>query len=419
MHRAYLYLALSCILSLIFFALSVLKSAANSISEVAARKVAEKRGKNYPFFSEKFYTNPSEMRIVLQLSRQASLIGATFAVLTALYSMGAPYPSALALIIVIVVLVMLVEQLGARLAVAISPEKAFSLSLPLLPPLYLLFYPLMLPIYKILYLARKKLGNAIDREDDESIEENIRAFINVGEKEGILEKEEGVLVKSIVDFGDTLAREVMTPRTDMVTIELHESLESLKKLVIREKHSRIPVYNDTIDNVSGVVYARDLLEAFDRKNGGPTVSDLTKPAYFVPETKKVSELLKEMQKEKMQIAIVVDEYGGTAGLITIEDLLEEIVGEISDVHEREEPDIIKESEGIYIAKGICSIEEIESLFGSELKEEDFDTVGGFVFAKLGRVPSEGESLEFKGLRFEVLSAGNRRIRKVRVKRISA
>ncbi len=417
MSQGYLFIALSFILSLIFFALSVFKSAVNSISEVAARKVAEKRGKKYHFFAEKLYTNPSEMRIVLQLSRQASLIGAMFAILAAFLRMEVIYPVASALLVSIIVLAMFVEQLAARLMVAIHPEKAFSLSLPLLPFLYFLFYPLMYPIYSILAAARKKLGPVIDREDDESAEDNIRAFINVGEREGILEKEEGMLVKSIVDFGDTLAREVMTPRTDMITIEIHESIESLKKLVIREKHSRIPIFNDTIDNIVGIVYARDLLESYDVVKEGMNIADLVQPAYFVPETKKVSELLKEMQHEKMQIAMVVDEYGGTAGLITIEDLLEEIVGEIHDIHERDEADIIKESDGVYIAKGVCNIEEIENLFGSELKEEDFDTVGGFVFAKLGRVPSEGESFEFKDLKFEVLRADNRRIRKVRMRKI--
>ncbi len=417
MSKAYPFIALSFILSIIFFALSVFKSAVNSISEVAARKVAEKRGEKYHFFAEKLYANPSEMRIVLQLSRQASLIGAMFAILVAFLRMEVTYPVTSALLVSIIVLAMFVEQLAARLIVAIHPEKAFSLSLPLLPFLYFLFYPLMYPIYSVLSAARKKLGPVIDKEDDESVEENIRAFINVGERDEILEKEEGMLVKSIVDFGDTLAREVMTPRTDMITIEIHEGIDSLKKLVIREKHSRIPVFRDTIDNIVGIIYARDLLEAHDAMREGSSITDLVQPAYFVPETKKVSELLKEMQDEKMQIAMVVDEYGGTAGLITIEDLLEEIVGEIHDIHERGEPDIIKDSDGVYIAKGVCNIEEIENLFNSELKQDDFDTVGGFVFAKLGRVPSEGESFEFKDLKFEVLRADNRRIGKVRIRKI--
>ncbi|MEW5806878.1 MAG: hemolysin family protein [Acidobacteriota bacterium] len=411
----YIFIALA--LSFIFFALSVLKSAINSISEVAARKVAEIKGQNYPFFTEKLYSNPSKMRIVLQLSRQTSLIGATFATLAVLNILEISYAVTWTLLASIVVLIMFVEQLAARLVVAINPEKAFAVTIPFLPPVYLIFYPLMIPIYRILFAARKRFGAVIDREDDETLEENIRAFIDVGEKEGILEKEEGILVKSIVDFGYTLAREVMTPRTDMVVIKSDESLESLKKLFIRKKHSRIPVYNDNIDNIAGIVYIKDLLETLALQKGEMGISDFIKPAHFVPETKKVSDLLKEMQHEKIQIAIVVDEYGGTAGLITIEDLVEEIVGEISDVHEREEDDIVKETEDSYLVKGICNIEKVEALFNVELKEEGFDTVGGFIFARLGRVPLEGESFDAREIKFEILRADHRRIRRVRIKKI--
>ncbi len=384
---------------------------------MAIRQVAESRGEKYIFYSEKLFSNPSEMRIAIQLSRQIALIGATFSLLYLFIKMDLRFALTFTLLISIFLFIILFEQFIARLIIAIHPKKAYYFTLPLLPPLYFIFIPLIMPIYKMLDLAQKKFGESPLREDNEMTEENIKAFIDVGEKEGILEEEEGEMVKSIVNFGDTMAREVMTPRTDMIAIELNKSVKELIEIVRKEKHSRIPIFKEAIDNIIGIVYVKDLLQMFELEDEKRKISDLMRPAYFVPETKKVSEILKEMQKSKIQMAIVVDEYGGTAGLVTIEDLLEEIVGEIQDVHELEEDDIVEEAGHSYLVKGTCNVEKLENIFSLELKEEDFDTVGGFVFAKLGRIPSEGESLEWKGIKFTILSADKRRIRKVRIKEI--
>jgi CBS domain containing-hemolysin-like protein len=413
------YIVFASSFSLLFFILSILKSSINSLSNVAIRQVAENRGEKYLYYAEKLYFNPSEMRIAIQLSRQIALICATFSLLFLFTQMNFSYPFLVALLVSIVFLIIFIEQLMARLFVAIHPKKAFYLTLSLLPFIYIFFFPLIFPLFKILDLAQKSFGESTAGEENEMTEEDIQAFIDVGEKEGILEEEEGEMVKSIVDFGDTMAREVMTPRTDMVAIELSKNVNELRELVQTEKHSRIPVFKETIDNIVGIVYIRDLMQMFGREKTSEQISDLMRPAYFVPETKKVSEILKEMQTSKIQMAIVVDEYGGTAGIVTIEDLLEEIVGEIQDVHELEEEDIVDEGDRCFLVKGSCNVEKMENVFGQELEEEDFDTVGGLVFAKLGRIPSEGESLKWKGLQFTILSADKRRIRKVRVKELKA
>lgn len=408
---------LASLLSLLFLVLSILKSSINSLSRVAIRKVAESRGEKYIFYSEKLYSNPSEMRIAIQLSRQIALIGATFSLLSLFLSMDLRFALLSALLVSIFLLIILIEQLIARLFVAIHPKKAYYLTLPLLPLLYVIFFPLIFPIYQLLGYAQKIFGESNIRENGDMTEEDVEAFIDVGEKEGILEKEEGRMVKSIVDFGDTLAREVMTPRTDMIAIEVNKSVKELIDMVRKEKHSRIPVFKETIDNIIGIVYVKDLMEMYEYTDERKTISNSMRRATFVPETKKVAEILKEMQRSKFQMSIIVDEYGGTAGLVTIEDLLEEIVGEIQDVHEREEDDIVEETGSSYLVKGICHVEKLESMFGQELKEEDFDTLGGLIFAKLGRIPSEGESLEWKGIRFTIVSADKRRIRRVRVKNV--
>ncbi len=411
------YTVLMASFSLLFLFLSILKSSINSLSNVAIRQVAESRGEKYLYYAEKLNSNPSEMRIAIQLSRQVAMISAIFFLLLLFINMDLSYPFLTALLVSIFFLIIIVEQLIARLFVALHAKKAFYLTLSLLPFFHLFLLPVIFPLFKILNIAQKSFGESTLGEENGMKEEDIQAFIDVGEKEGILEEEEGEMVKSIVDFGDTMAREVMTPRTDMVAIELNKTVNELRKLFQEEKHSRIPVFNESIDNIIGIVYVRDLMEMMGNEKTTERISDLMRPAYFVPETKKVAEILKEMQTSKIQMAVVVDEYGGTAGILTIEDLIEEIVGEIQDVHELEEEDIVEEGDRSFLVKGSCNVEKLEDIFSQELEEEDFDTVGGLVFAKLGRIPSEGEILKWKGLQFTILSAGKRRIRKVRIKEI--
>jgi magnesium and cobalt transporter len=253
-------------------------------------------------------------------------------------------------------------------------------------------------------------------EEGEASDEEIEAFIDVGTREGILEPEEGEWLWGIVGFGDTLARSVMTPRIDMICAPVDSTVDALAERFIESGHSRIPVYEDSIDHIIGILHIRDVLRAV-RSPEPPPVRDLLKPPLFIPETKPLSELLKELQARFQQVAIVVDEYGGTAGLVTVEDLLEEIVGEIMDEHEALAAELEPLENGAYRLDGRAHIELLDELFGVEIEDPEFETVAGLIFSTLGYVPQVGETVESHGLRFTVEAVADRRIQTVRVERI--
>ena len=241
------------------------------------------------------------------------------------------------------------------------------------------------------------------------------AYLQAGEEQGVIERDERRLLQSIVDFGDTLVREVMTPRPDIVAIEDDATIEDLRALFREQEYSRLPVYKENLDNILGVVFVKDLIQN-PATAGSDPITPLIRPATFVPETKRVPEMLKEFQRRQAQIAIVVDEYGGTAGLVTIEDLLEEIVGEIRDEYDVETEPVIDEGNGSYVFSAKVSFDEVRERLGVEVEPQGFETVGGYVLTRLGRVPAVGETFEVDGLQVEVLEADRRRIHKVRFRR---
>ncbi len=227
-------------------------------------------------------------------------------------------------------------------------------------------------------------------------------------------EDERELISSVIELGDTLVREVMTPRTDMVTLAATDTTDLATDLVIEAGRSRVPVMGDGIDDIVGVIYARDLLKLLDDAESPQQCRGVARPAYFVPETKSVLELLREMQTNQVHLAIVVDEFGGTAGLVTIEDLLEEIVGEIVDEYDDEEPMVVEVDGGSYLLDGRVSIDDLEQLIGVMLPDEEWDTVGGLVLGLAGRVPVEGERFELDGHEFVADRVQGRRISRVRL-----
>ena len=232
---------------------------------------------------------------------------------------------------------------------------------------------------------------------------------------GPSDAEERELIMSVIEFTDTIVREVMVPRTDMVTIPGSASTDDAVDLVLSSGRSRIPVTGDSIDHVLGVLYARDLLEMFDRESEPKSAASLARDAYFVPETKHIAELLREMQENQQHIAVVVDEFGGTAGIVTIEDLVEEIVGEIADEYDEEEPMVIEEN-GSWVVDARLDVDVLAELVGTELPADEWDTVGGLVLELAGRVPIEGEAFALDDLEFTATSVQGRRVSKVRVSR---
>ncbi|MDH3306074.1 MAG: hemolysin family protein [Acidimicrobiia bacterium] len=231
------------------------------------------------------------------------------------------------------------------------------------------------------------------------------------------DQSEIALISSVLDFSETLVREVMTPRPDMVSIDGTLTSDEALDTVIEHGFSRIPAFGEGLDDVRGIVYAKDLLKLMDEGTGASPLSELMRPAYFVPETKRIPELLRDMQANQLHMAIVVDEFGGTAGLVTIEDLLEELVGEIADEYDREEPMVKPGPNGSLLVDGRLVVEELSELMATELPDEDWDTVGGLMLGLAGRVPREGESFEIGPLMLTCLRVQGRRVAKVRVERI--
>ena len=282
------------------------------------------------------------------------------------------------------------------------------------PVLRMLIY-LSLPATLILSfgLSVASLTKEHGEKEPEHPSEAVDALIEAGQEEGILEESDRDLIQSVVEFGDKTVREVMTPRPEIVAVPATTTVEQFTELLKKYPYSRIPVFDGSIDHIKGVVYAKDVLQVSDVEAHTKTVRDLMKTeVYFVPETKQGSELLREMQRDNARLAIVIDEYGGVAGLVTIEDLVEEIVGEIRDEHEKSE--VVKESDTSYIFNGNTDVDLLEKLLGVRPEEKEATTIAGLVSELAGHIPKAGEVFEENGLRFEVLESTERRVDRVRV-----
>ena len=247
-------------------------------------------------------------------------------------------------------------------------------------------------------------------------EEQLRFLVEVGEKEGVLEEDEREMIHSIFEFGDTVVREVMRPRVDIAAVPADATINAALGLMTERGHSRLPVYDGSIDHIAGVVYIRDLIPALRQGRLDQRVTEVQRPPFFVPETKKVDDLFREMQQKKVSMAIVLDEYGGTAGLVTVEDLLEEIVGEIQDEYDLEEKPIQLINDHTAVVNARIHIEDVNQLLGLELPVDEVDTVAGLVYSLLGRVPVQGETVSLPGAELRVDKTLGQRITKVRITR---
>jgi putative hemolysin len=281
------------------------------------------------------------------------------------------------------------------------------------PLLRVLIYAL-LPVTLVLGFLQSvtSLTRQQAEEQPESPAEAVDALIEAGQEEGIIQASDRDLIQSVVEFSGKTVREAMKPRPDMTAVPVEMTLEKFIDLLRAKPFSRVPVYRETIHNVVGILHAQDVLQVPDSEAHVRTVESLMRPdVYFVPESKLGSDLLREMRKNNIRMAIVVDEYGGVAGLVTIEDLVEEIVGEIGDEHDKE---VVKESEHAYIVPGNMDIDHLDELFGVRPEGKEAATVAGLVSELAGRIPQKGEVIEDDGLRFEVLESTDRRVERVRI-----
>lgn len=286
--------------------------------------------------------------------------------------------------------------------------------IPLSPILRLLIY-VALPITIPLSFGQSvtRLSNEHAGEEPEHHSEAVEALIDAGQDSGILEEGDRALIQSVVEFGDKTVREVMTPRPEITAIRADATIEQLTELLRAKPYSRIPVYEDSIDQIRGIVFAHDVLQVSDAEARTRFVREMMKPAHFVPEAQRVSVLLRELQQGNIHMAIVIDEYGGVAGVVTIEDLLEEIVGEIRDEHEAK-TDVVRESDTSYVVPGNMDIDRLAELFRVRPDGHEATTVAGLVSKVLGRIPNQGEVMEQDGLRFEVLQSTDRRVERLRI-----
>lgn len=243
-------------------------------------------------------------------------------------------------------------------------------------------------------------------------EDGINEFIEASEEEGLVNEEESEMIRSIFSLGSTVVREIMVPRTDMACVSVNASVHELLDTIINCGHSRIPVFEHTIDNIVGLLYAKDLLKSWGDVDGQVQIRSLMRQPFFIPETKNLEELLQDFKRRRVHLAVVIDEYGGTSGLITIEDLLEQIVGDIQDEYDKEEALFIRNPDGSISADARMSVEELEELFGVSIERDNFDSVGGLIFHLTGKIPSVGDLVDCEGLRLAVTDADERKIKRV-------
>jgi putative hemolysin len=316
----------------------------------------------------------------------------------------------------ITLLVLIVAEIAPK---TLAARQADRMALLVARPIRVL-ERVLAPLIRVLSVAATTLvrpfGGPITPRPPLVTEEQLRFLVQVGEEEGVIEEEEREMIHSIFEFGDTLVREVMRPRIDLIGVPATATVNEALTKMTEHGHSRFPVYEGNIDHIVGVVYVRDLIPALRQARLDQPVLEVRRPAYFVPDTKKVAELFREMQRKKVSIAIVLDEYGGTAGLVTMEDLLEEIVGEIQDEYDLEEKPIQLLDDHTVVVNARTHIHEVNDLLGLALPEENVDTIAGLVYTVFGRVPTQGESATLPSAVLRVEKTLGQRITKVRITR---
>jgi putative hemolysin len=325
--------------------------------------------------------------------------------------------SLLALMLLAALLVVAVGELLPERWVLRAPEEWAITFAPMVAGLEWLLSPV---VRLALFVASQVSRPLAGKQMPFVTEEEIKTMVDAGEEGGVIEVEEKEMIYSIFDIGDTLAREIMVPRIDMLALEVSTPLPQAVDAVLAAGHSRVPIYQGNIDNIVGLLYAKDLLRAWKDAGQGGKLRDLLRPAYFAPETKKADELLAELQQKRIHLAVVVDEYGGTAGIVTLEDIVEEIVGEIRDEYDVNEESLFEPvSADEYVFDARVALDEVNKLLELQLPTGESDSLGGFIYGQLGHVPAAGEKVPAGPVTFEVLNVTGRRIRKVRALRTPA
>ncbi|MCX3067856.1 MAG: hemolysin family protein [Cetobacterium sp.] len=379
----------------------------------------EKSNKKTAHLLKKWLKSPNEILTGMLLGNNiVNILGSSIATALAINIMGNS-PRSLAIVTgIMTVLILIFGEITPKI-MAKNNSKGFSKLV--IGPMYY-FGILMKPIVKILMwtsiLIGRILGVEVKTENIMFTEEDLISFVNVGEAEGIIEEEEKEMIHSIVGLGETNAKEIMTPRTSMFAVEGNKTLDDIWEEMIEAGFSRIPVYEETIDNIIGVLYTKDVLNYLKAHSTDTQVKELVREAYYVPETKSIIEILQEFKSKKVHIALVLDEYGGIGGVLTIEDLLEEIVGEIRDEFDNEEEESIKEiDDNRYEVDAMLDIETINKSLNIDLPiSEDYESLGGLIMSELGKIPAIGDIVDFQDVKLVVVEVEKMRVSKVEIQR---
>jgi putative hemolysin len=419
----------ACVLLVALAFLATVDMAFGQLSDVGLRRLTAERDEPPTptiVFLGKVLEDRPRFRFTLNAAIQVLLVAFVALVTSISYQLfGSQRRFLLFAFFIALALTIIFRQVIPRLLSSQNPERTLLVLLPFYRPFYGVLSLAAMPRQTIAEQRARRGAEHLTQTGTESAEENpdanggdIQALIDVGEDEGILEEEEGELIQNIIEFRETRAGEVMTPRTDIVALPNTATVRDARDVMVESKYSRLPVYREQIEDVVGIIYVRDLLTYWAEGREDESIEPLLRPAYFVPETKSVDDLLEEMQKTHVQLALVIDEYGGLAGLLTVEDILEEIVGEIEDedIESEEIVEIVEGDDGYYDVLGSTEVGKIERLFGLEIEDDDFTTIAGLVINEEGRVPPPGTRLNFRGLDVEVLEADERRISRLRLRR---
>ncbi len=417
--------ALIILIALVF--LATIDLAFSHLSDVSLRRIsadeefAEQR-KSVQFLREILENRP-RFRFAISSTIQVLLIAFTvlLTVIVSFYVPGKLRTLFVSLAIGLAATVVL-RQIVPRFLVRENTERKLLFLLPAIRPVYSIVSFFVEPIAtrnRTKAAARKiELSDAPDSDDNgDDNAEDFQALMEVGEAEGILEEEDRELIETMVEFGETIAGEIMTPRTEIIAVAAGTAIKDARDVIIEEKYSRLPVYRDNIDNIEGILYVRDLLSALATGRKEDPVETIMRDAFFVPETKTAAELLKSMQQNHVQIAVVIDEYGGVAGLVTVEDIIEEIVGEIEDEDTEQEEviEIIEGDDGYFDVLGSTEVDKVERIFEIDLEDDDYNTVAGMVTSEAGYVPKVGEKLTIRGLEIEILEADEKKLHLLRLR----
>src|SRR6266581_3237259 len=403
------------VISLILCALaSAAETAFTSVNRIKLKNLVEE-GDKRAIEIERLLASPNTyLSTILIVNSVAVIVASSMATVLAL-SFSQTFGDLIATVLSSLVVLIFCEITPKTAAIQNGLRWARVLVVPVQRASWVL-RPLVWALSAITNSLARLLGIQIKHRGPFVTEEELRLLVTVGEEEGVLEEEETEMIHSIFEFADTTVREVMVPRIDMVTLRGDATVDEAVDLALQGGFSRIPVYEESIDNIIGVLYTKDMLKQLRDDHNSLPIRELVRPAYFVPETKKLDDLLREIRQKRTHMAIVVDEYGSVAGLVTIEDLVEEIVGDIQDEYDREEKLYEKVNEEIYIFNAKINIDEFNEIMDMELADTDYETLGGFLYAQLDKIPNVGDTITFNDMIFTVLTTRGRRITQVRVER---